>query len=110
MATPQSAAALLLDGRTRAGLTQRVLAERAGTAQSVVARIEKGLTIPSVETLARLLAAAGFELRTELEIRPAMQSHMLADCARIMRLTPEQRLIEVRNVSRFLASAHRVAS
>jgi len=39
------------------------MAERAGTAQSVVARVEAGITDPSSETLNRLVAAAGFAIR-----------------------------------------------
>lgn len=89
------------------GLTQRNLARRAGTAQSVVARIESGATSPTWETLARLLAAAGFEPYAELQLRTAEGSHMLSDVARILRLTPEERLIELRNAARFLAAARR---
>ena len=99
--------ALLREARARAGLTQRELARRAGTAQSVVARIEQGRTDPSTATLARLLAAAGFELRAELTPLPVADTHMLDDVARILAMTPEQRLLEVRNVSRFVAAARR---
>jgi transcriptional regulator with XRE-family HTH domain len=105
--TSTSAAALLIDARVRAGLTQRELAERAGTAQSVVARIEKRHVVPSLDTLSRLLAAAGFELRHELVLKPTEHSHMLEDCPRILHLSPEQRLAEVRNVNRFLFLARR---
>jgi transcriptional regulator with XRE-family HTH domain len=89
-------------------MSQRELAERARTSQSVIARIERGQTIPSVETLDRLLGAAGFELRRTLEPLPVVHSHMLEDSARILRLSPVDRLREVANVSRFLASARRV--
>ncbi|MDX1567599.1 MAG: helix-turn-helix domain-containing protein [Longimicrobiales bacterium] len=54
------AADLLRSARARAGLSQRDLAHRAGTSQSVVARIELGQTSPTVSTLNRLLEAAGF--------------------------------------------------
>ena len=54
---------LLRRARTRAALSQRELARRAGTAQSVVARIERGQTSPTWATLQRLLRAAGCELR-----------------------------------------------
>src|SRR5436309_13904806 len=100
------ARALLLQARTRAGLTQRELARRAKTVQSVVARIEKGQTSPSIETLDRLLAAAGFEIRLELSLKPVVHSHTLDDCARILALSPAERLREVGNVSRFLTRAH----
>lgn len=96
---------LLREARMRAGLSQRELARRGRTAQSVVARIERGLTSPSWETLTRLLAAAGLELHAGLELRPTAHSHMLDDVERILRLTPEERLAEVRNASRFTAAA-----
>jgi hypothetical protein len=73
----------------------------------VVARIEHGRSDPSTATLLRLLAAAGFELRTELTPVPVRHTHMLDDVARILSLTPEERLLEVRNVSRFEAAARR---
>lgn len=104
-----SAATLLREARTRAGFTQRQLAERANTAQSVVARIETGATSPSWETLSRLLEAAGFALDADVRPLDAEQSHMLDDVPRILRLTPEQRLLELRNASRFLVAARRRA-
>jgi transcriptional regulator with XRE-family HTH domain len=100
-------ARLLRDARARAGLTQRELAARARTRQSVVARIESGASSPTWKTLERLLRAAGFDLQFTLEPRPVRNSHMLADVPRILRLTPEQRLLELRNGSRFLAAARR---
>jgi len=103
-----SAAALLLTARTRSGLSQRDLARRAETAQSVVARIESGTTSPSWNTLERLLRAAGFELEAELSLRPVRGSHMLDDVPRILALTPENRLREVANATRFAAQARRV--
>jgi hypothetical protein len=73
----------------------------------VVARIENGRTDPSTSTLERLLAAAGFELRARLELVPVADSHMLEDIPRILSLTPEERLREVENVSRFAAAERR---
>ncbi len=103
-----SAAEILLQARTRAGLSQRALARRAGTAQSVIARIEQGRTSPTWETLQRLLAALDLEVNAQLEPRVVVGSHMLEDVPRILRLTPEQRLEEVKNLSEFLSSARRV--
>ena len=105
---PVLPADLVRSARTKAGLSQRDLARRAGTAQSVVARIEQGATSPTWETLTRLLTAAGFELDARLGLRTD-PSHMLRDVPRILRLTPEERLIELRNVSRFLGEAKRSA-
>jgi transcriptional regulator with XRE-family HTH domain len=59
MAKGIDSAGLLRAARERSGLSQRALAERAGTSQSVVARIELGQTSPTVPTLNRLLDAAG---------------------------------------------------
>ncbi len=64
-------AIILKEARTKAGLSQQELARRAGTSQPAVARIERGLSSPSVDTLARLLAAAGFELALSLRPRSA---------------------------------------
>lgn len=108
MAQPFDAGVLLREARRRAGLSQRELARRAGTAQSVVARIERGLASPTWETLSHLLAAAGCDARVHLDPRPAVDAAMLADVPRILGLTPEQRLAEVRNASRFVALARRV--
>lgn len=104
-----TAADLLREARARTGLTQRALAQRASTAQSVVARLESGATNPSWYTLLRLLQAAGFTLSVELKPAREPRSHMLDDVPRILRLTPEQRLLELRNASRLLADARRTA-
>lgn len=103
-----NAAKLLKEARKQAGITQRELAARCGKAQSSIARIETGKTVPSISTLNRLLAASGFEANVELVIKPVENSHMLNDVSRILKLTPEQRLQEVANVDRFLKEAKRV--
>ncbi len=98
----------LREARTRARLSQRELARRARTAQSVVARIEAGEASPTWNTLERLLHAAAFELHGELAPAAALRSHMLKDVPRILRLTPEQRLLELHNTSRLLSTARKV--
>jgi predicted transcriptional regulator len=108
MALPLVAGVLLKTARERSALSQRTVAERAGTAQSVVARIEGGQTDPGTGTLYRLLAAAGFEARCDIAPIPIVETHMLADVERILRLSPEERLLEVRNLSRFERAARRV--
>ena len=102
----RTAGDLVRIARQRAALSQRALAAKARTAQSVVARIESGETSPSWDTLAALLRAAGAQMRVDLE-PVADRSHMLDDVPRILRLTPEQRLIELRNAARMVASARR---
>ena len=98
---------LLQSARGRAGMTQRQLARKARTAQSVVARIELGETSPSWSTLVRLLKAAGFSLSATVR-RIGIDPQLLDDVPRILALTPEQRLQEVAQVSRFLSAARRV--
>lgn len=99
---------LLHEARTKAGLSQRDLAKRAGTAQSVIARIELGKTSPTAATLNHLLASSGFDLRSELVVRPIKDSHMLEDISRILQLPPEERLEEVKNINRLQTKARRV--
>ena len=48
--------------REKRGLTQRELAERLGTTQSAVARLEAGNISPSLPTLDRVAEALGVEL------------------------------------------------
>ena len=60
-------AAQVIEARARAGLTQAELAERMGTSQSAVARLESGTARPSVATLEKLARATGSKLRIALE-------------------------------------------
>ena len=54
---------LIKEARRRAGLSQRDLAARLETSQSVIARWESGARSPTMETVTRALRACGFELR-----------------------------------------------
>jgi hypothetical protein len=101
------ACTLVRTARERAKLSQRALAQRARTTQSVVARIELGQVSPTWHTLVRLLRAAGYELHTELIPAPR-GTHALDDVARILALSPTQRLQELANVSRFVVAARRI--
>ena len=53
---------LVREARRRAALSQRELAERAGTTQSAVARIETGGSTPSFDAVLRLLRLTGHDL------------------------------------------------
>lgn len=99
---------VLRSARADAGLSQRELAKKARTAQSVVARIELGETSPSWDTLMRLLRASGHSLHAVLERIPKVDRSILDDVPRILAMTAEERLEEVAAVSRFLAEARRV--
>jgi len=98
----------LAEARSRAGLSQRALAERAGTAQSVVARIELGESSPTIRTLEHLVGAAGFELVPLLRPKLVLDPQLLDDVPRILALSPEDRLREVRNLNRLFGTAQRV--
>ena len=50
---------LLLETRKEARLTQAELAKRIGADKSYISRIEKGITVPSVATFYRIVAALG---------------------------------------------------
>lgn len=59
--------AQLLKARTRAGLTQDVVAERMGTTKSAVSRLEgSGKHAPSLATLRKYAQAVGCELQVRL--------------------------------------------
>jgi ribosome-binding protein aMBF1 (putative translation factor) len=62
--------------RAHAGLTQAQLAERMGTSQSAIARIESGTRIPSLRTLLRYAEATGTRLAIKLiPLKPAASAH-----------------------------------
>jgi transcriptional regulator with XRE-family HTH domain len=66
-----SAATTLRAARRRAGLSLRALAERAGTSHATLAAYEAGVKVPRVDTLTRILRAAGFAL--DLELAPRIE-------------------------------------
>jgi ribosome-binding protein aMBF1 (putative translation factor) len=60
-------AQLVIGARAHADLSQAELAERMGTSQSAIARLESGRVKPSTRTLEKLAAATGMRLRIVLE-------------------------------------------
>ncbi|MBN9406656.1 MAG: helix-turn-helix transcriptional regulator [Burkholderiales bacterium] len=60
----------LIVARTRVGLTQADVAQRMGTTQSTVARLEGGKTAPSLRSLQRYAQAVGARAVVRIE-RPA---------------------------------------
>lgn len=99
--------ALLLNARRASGLSQRDLANRAKTTQAVIARIELDQVSPTVQTITRLLNAAGFELEANVFPKAVLDRQVLDDVPRILALTPENRLREVANLSRFVSAGRR---
>ena len=62
-----AAARELIAARARAGLTQSEVAQRMGTTQSAVARLEGGKAAPSIRSLQRYAQAIGCRLALNLE-------------------------------------------
>jgi ribosome-binding protein aMBF1 (putative translation factor) len=60
-------AQMIIGARVHADLSQAELAERMGTSQSAIARLESGRVKPSTRTLEKLAAATGMKLRIVLE-------------------------------------------
>lgn len=58
--------------RAKAGLSLRVLAERAGTSHATLAAYEVGRVVPRVDTLDRILRAAGFA--TDIHLVPRVDA------------------------------------
>jgi transcriptional regulator with XRE-family HTH domain len=57
----------LIQARTRAGLTQRQLAERMHTTEAMIARLESGRVRPSTLTLEHFARATGTRLKISFE-------------------------------------------
>jgi transcriptional regulator with XRE-family HTH domain len=80
---------LVREARKRAGLSQRELAEKAGTTQSAIARIETGRSTPSFDTVLRLVRLCGMDLDVMLVERD--ESDWL-QAKHLLSLTPEERI------------------
>jgi transcriptional regulator with XRE-family HTH domain len=63
---PSPAAALLQLARLKAGLSQTELADRAAVPATMISAYERDKRQPTLETLLKLLHAAGFELTMSL--------------------------------------------
>ena len=55
----------VIAARLESNLTQKELAEKTGIRQSNISRIESGAASPTVDTLARIAAGMGKQLRIE---------------------------------------------
>ncbi|HEX9123774.1 MAG TPA: helix-turn-helix transcriptional regulator [Actinomycetota bacterium] len=61
---------LVVERRRQAGLTQTELAERIGTTQAAISKIETGRTLPGIDLLERVAVATGRPIVVELGVRP----------------------------------------
>ncbi len=82
---------LIREARRRAGLSQRELAERAGTTQSAIARIETGRSTPSFDTVLRLVRLCGLDLDVMLVERDGSD---WAQAVELLELTPAARVAD----------------
>jgi predicted transcriptional regulator len=57
----------LIAARARAGITQAELAQRMGTTQSAIARLESGRRTPSIDTVQRYARALGARAVVRIE-------------------------------------------
>ena len=94
---------LIRMARRHAGLTQTELAERAATSQAAISAYESGRRSPSVDTLCRILTAAGFEVRMRLAQPDTHTAALTAAEA----LLPAEQLAEQRNRDRERLTRHR---
>lgn len=86
--------------RQREGLSLRELGRRARTSHSTLAAYEAGRTVPSVATLDRILAAAGYSARLELSRRvggrdPSARGRELAEALELAELFPARHAREL---------------
>jgi ribosome-binding protein aMBF1 (putative translation factor) len=66
LALEDSIARSIIEARTRRGLTQKALAAKLKTKQSVISRVESARTVPSLSFLKRLAHAMNVPLRISL--------------------------------------------
>lgn len=59
-------AQILFDARKNSRLTQQQLADRIGANKGYISRIERGLTVPTVATLYKIVSAMGYTI----ELKP----------------------------------------
>ena len=62
----------LLEVRVKSGMSQGELAQKMGTSQSAIARLESGSAMPSMRTLSKLALATGCEM--QINFKPRMKS------------------------------------
>lgn len=57
----------LVEARSKKGLTQKQLAEKIGTKQSAIARLESGNANPSLLFLEKIVGAMGYKLNIQIK-------------------------------------------
>jgi transcriptional regulator with XRE-family HTH domain len=99
--------ALVREVRKRHGLSQKELADRAGTAQSAISRIEREQLSPTVETLDTLLRVMGERL--ELASEEYDYGHDRSLLKSSLEQPPEKRLQRGVDFTRFIGEFREAA-
>jgi len=90
---------LLVEARHHARLSQDEFARRAGTSRPTLSAYENGRRSPTLQTVSRVLAAAGFELtatpRVEVTEHVTARGRTIAVASHLSRLSPAQALATV---------------
>lgn len=95
---------LLRKARKQRGWSQAQLAVAARTTQPAIARWESGRVSPRVDSLRRVLEAAGFEVRFELEDHSSVDFDQVTER---LRWTPLERLSYLTDMVAFEDRARR---
>ena len=82
------AARVLRTARRRGGMTQRDLSAASGIPQPSIARIENGTSVPRIDTLQRLLHAAGHDLELEARLGEGVDRTPIRA---MLAMTPDER-------------------
>lgn len=77
----------------RAGLSQVQLSERSGKDRAQIARWERDVVTPSLETLREVLQACGFDLEMQLVLFQPPDAARDARLGEAMGRTPQERLV-----------------
>lgn len=83
---------LIREARLRAGLTQLELGNRLGTAQSEIARWERGDVLPSLERLRQVVNCCGLELSFSLSRYDDSNFSIIDEH---LNMTPAERLVDL---------------
>ncbi len=84
---------LIRQARLRAGLSQVQLSERSGKDRAQIARWERDVVTPSLETLREVLRACGFDLEMQLVLYEPPDAAEDALLRQEMARTPQERLV-----------------
>jgi hypothetical protein len=83
---------LIRQARMRAGLSQVQLSERSGKDRAQIARWERDVVQPSLETLRELLQGCGYDLEMTLVVHQPPDAGQEAQLRKALQRTPQERL------------------